>query len=432
MREQLLTQEFQVPPPRRGTRSTEKLRDRRFILLYAVLIVAAIISRRPDALLHPQFWAEDGAVWFMDAYNSGAIHALSVPIGGDFQTFPRLAAAIALVFPLSLAPLVMNILAIFVQALPPTFLLTERFAYLGSQRIRLLMSFLLLAVPTSFEVHANVSNSMTFLALLAFLVLVAEPPQTKAWCTFDILVVCLSGATGPFSVFLLPIAILMFWFRRRPWTGVLVGIECCAATVQGLTILRTAAILRSPAPLGATPMLLLRIVGGQIIVSPLLGMEFLFAHPGAANVICAVSFACALLLLVYVFRRSPLELRLLGIFSISLLAAALRKPQVSLTQPQWQFLIFPGIGGRYWLIPVVSFLWIYVWMLGRERPVVVRAIGALAVAAALCTGVVYWRYQPFANLDFPKYAHEFQHVPAGQDFAIPINPPGWKMILHKH
>ncbi|MFZ1137255.1 MAG: hypothetical protein WAN69_20070 [Candidatus Korobacteraceae bacterium] len=410
----------------------EKWRDRRFILLSFVLIVAAIISRRPDALFNPQFWAEDGAVWFTDAYNTGVIHALSLPIGGDFQTFPRLAVAIAMMFPLHLAPMVTNLLAIFIQALPPVFLLTERFAYLGSRRIRLLMSFLLLAVPTSFEVHANVSNSMTFLALLAFLVLIAEPPQTKAWRTFDIVVVCLSGATGPFSVFLLPIAILMFWFRRRRWTGVLLVIEACAATVQGLTILRTAAILRSPAPLGATPMLLFRVVGGQVIVSPLLGMDFLVVHPGAANAICCVAFACASVLLVYVFLRAPLELRLLMVFSISLLAAALRKPQVSLTQPQWQVMTLPGCGGRYWLIPVASFLWIYVWMLGRARPALVRAVGALAVAAALCTGVAYWRYQPFVNFDFPKYAYEFQRVPAGQDFAIPINPAGWKMVLHKH
>lgn len=179
-------------------------------------------------------------------------------------------------------------------------------------------------------------------------------------------------------------------------------------------------------------MLLLRIVGGQVIVSPLLGLNFLVVHSVIANAVCVVAFACAMLVLVYVFRQAPLELRLLMIFSICLLAAALLKPQASLDQPQWHVLTFPGACGRYWLIPVVSFLWAYVWMLGDERPRIVRAVGALALAAALYTGVVYWRYQPFANLDFPKYALEFQHIPAGQDFAIPINPPGWKMTLRKH
>lgn len=433
MHQQLLTPEPQVSAPLQpNSMRLDTWRDRRLIILCALLVVAAIISRRPDAIFHAQFWAEDGAVWFATDYNFGILHALSLPQNGDFQTFPRLAAGLAMLFPLSRAPLVMNLLAVFVQALPPIFLLTRRFAYVGSQRVRLLMGILLIAVPTSYEVHANVTNSMTFLALLAFLVLVAEPPPSKPWRLFDVVVVCLSGATGPFVVFLLPVAAIMYWVRRRPWTGVLLAIVGCAASVQAITIFRMAAAARSSEQLGATWMLLFRIVGGQVIVSPLVGLDFLLAHSTIANAVCIVAFAGAVVLLVYVFRKAPLELRLFMIFSLSLLAAALRTPQVSLTQPQWQPLIYPGCGGRYWLIPVTSFFWVYVWMLGRERPAVIRAVGALTVAAALCTGVVYWRYQPFVNYDFPKYAREFQHIPAGQDFAIPINPPEWKMVLHKH
>jgi hypothetical protein len=402
-----------------------------FLFLSILMIVAAIISRRPDALLRAQFWAEDGRVWFAEAYNFGIIHALFLPRGGDFQTFPRLAASLALVFPLTYAPLVMNVLAIFIQALPPVLLLTKRFAYLGNFGLRLLMAFLLLGVPTSFEVHANVTNSMTFLALLAFLVYVAEPPTTRAWRVFDVAAVILNGVSGPFSVFLLPVAVLMYWIRRRAWTRTLLAITTCAAAVQAVTILLTAGAMRSRAPLGATPLLLARIVGGQVIVNPVLGLSFLATHAAMANAVCVIAFIGAVLLLMYVFRKALLELRLLMFFGVTLLAAALWSPQASLVQPQWQVLIFPGYGGRYWLIPVVSFLWAYVWMLGRERPMAVRALGVVAVALALWTGVTYWRYQPFVNLDFPSYAREFQHVPAGQDFTIPINP-GWSMTLHKH
>ena len=430
---QLLIQHHSVPASSQvNVQGQDKRRNALLLLLYSILIVAAIISRRPDAVFNAQFWAEDGTIWFTSVYNFGFLHALTLPQNGYFATFPRLAAAIAMLFPLASAPLVMNLLAIFVQALPPVFLLTRRFAYVGSQPVRLLMAFLMLAVPTSAEVHANVTNSMAFLALLAFLVLVAEPPTTKAERVFDVAVLCLSGATGPFSVVLLPVAALMYWIRRRPWTGALLGIECVAAAVQAVAILETAAGTRSSQTLGATPMLLFRIVGGQVIVSPLLGLNFLMVRPAVANAICVVAFAGAVLLLVYVFRRAPLELRLFMIFSVGLLAAALRTPLASLTQPQWPILITPGAAGRYWLIPVISFFWVYVWMLSRQRPAVIRALGALAIAAALWTGFTYWRYQPFVNLHFTKYASEFQSVPIGQDFSIPINPPGWQLVLHKH
>jgi hypothetical protein len=34
--------------------------------------ISVFIARRPDILADPQLWAEDGRVWFQDAYNLGA------------------------------------------------------------------------------------------------------------------------------------------------------------------------------------------------------------------------------------------------------------------------------------------------------------------------------------------------------------------------
>src|ERR1039457_6643827 len=93
------------------------------ISLFACAILAA---RRPDAIFHSQFWAEDGHVWFADAYNLGWWQALFQVHTGYFQTFPRLGASLALLVPLSLAPLLLNLLAIAVRALPVNLLLSAR------------------------------------------------------------------------------------------------------------------------------------------------------------------------------------------------------------------------------------------------------------------------------------------------------------------
>ena len=58
--------------------------------------IALIFSRQPDAFLHAQFFAEDGKVWFADAYNSGWFTSLFRAQDGYFQTLPRLAAALSL------------------------------------------------------------------------------------------------------------------------------------------------------------------------------------------------------------------------------------------------------------------------------------------------------------------------------------------------
>jgi len=65
--------------------------------------IALIFSRQPDAFLHAQFFAEDGKIWFADAYNNGWFTSLFKAQDGYFQTLPRLAAALSLPAPLALA-----------------------------------------------------------------------------------------------------------------------------------------------------------------------------------------------------------------------------------------------------------------------------------------------------------------------------------------
>src|SRR5437867_13341376 len=78
------------------------------IFLAAFLV---IFSRRPDAILNAQFFAEDGKLWYADAYRFG-LRSLLFPADGYLHTVARLAALVTLIFPFSLATLVMNFFAI--------------------------------------------------------------------------------------------------------------------------------------------------------------------------------------------------------------------------------------------------------------------------------------------------------------------------------
>ena len=72
-----------------------------------VLVVIALFCRSPRLLTHAQFYAEDGTIWFAQAYNDGWLHSLLLPQAGYLNTMPRLAAGLALLVPLTWAPLVM-------------------------------------------------------------------------------------------------------------------------------------------------------------------------------------------------------------------------------------------------------------------------------------------------------------------------------------
>ena len=58
------------------------------IILFTLAFIV-IISRRPDAILNPQFWAEDGSVFYAQAYNKGIINSLFLPYAGYLHAVPR-------------------------------------------------------------------------------------------------------------------------------------------------------------------------------------------------------------------------------------------------------------------------------------------------------------------------------------------------------
>ena len=106
------------------------------------------MARRPDALFNPQFWAEDGAGWFSDAYIHHGIRPFLSPDSGYLQTSSCLVAWLAQAFPLTRSPLVFSLFAIAMQALPAVLLATHRFDDLVPDwRARSLLIGLYLLLP---------------------------------------------------------------------------------------------------------------------------------------------------------------------------------------------------------------------------------------------------------------------------------------------
>ena len=62
-----------------------------------------LYARMPDAFSHPQFWAEDGTIFFLDAH-SGGWRALLDPYSGYLHLIPRAVAWLAELLPYELIP----------------------------------------------------------------------------------------------------------------------------------------------------------------------------------------------------------------------------------------------------------------------------------------------------------------------------------------
>jgi hypothetical protein len=399
-----------------------------FLLSYLV-----IISRQPDGVVHAQFWAEGGHVFYAEAYNLGWWPPLFRTLTGYFQTLPRLSASLTLLVPFSWAPLLLNLIAIGIQALPVNLLLASRSSAWGSLRFRGLLAGMLLALPNCFEVIARIPNTQWLLGLSALVLLVASVPRSVMGRLFDSCVMLLCGLSGPFCIFLLPISIFLAWKHRDRWRLVPASIFSVTCIVQTRALLFLDPAARSHMALGASWPLFIRILGGQIYLGTLLGGNGLSAMPGMGHfILLAVAVVGGTAIMSICFLRSNLELKIFQLFTAMLLIASLMSPAavVPVGSTCWKELSdAPGI--RYWFLPTLAFAWSLLWSLRQSNPIL-RGVSAVLLCVMIFGIVRDWRNPEFLDTNFQEYAKRFEAAPAGTTVTIPISPEGWNMKLIKH
>jgi hypothetical protein len=394
-----------------------------------------LFLRRPDALLNAQFYAEDGARWFADAYHIGW-HCLVLPESGYLQTVSRLIGLLCQLFPFTLAPLLMNLFAFFFQILPVNLFLSSRFAEIPWVT-RFLSALLYLSLPNSFERHANTTNIQWHLALACCLLLLSRLPSTGVARYIEWLLLALSVLDGPAGLLLTPVALILWWMRRdkRSLSALLALIP--GAVLQTLVLLFSGT--RRPATNGATLTRFVEIVGGQVFLSSVLGIrtsiQWFFGHASWLLLAQGIALAIGLALIGYAVSRGPLELRLFVLYAFLSLSLALIRPVASFgtVYPQWQLMETPGVANRYYFFPMCAFYASLIWLASNPKhPAKIARFASIGVLALLPIGIVRdWRYKPFVDYNFKAFAADFERASPGTKVSIPINP-GWELALVKH
>ncbi len=406
--------------------------------LLACLCVLLVVSRRPDAVFNAQFWAEDARYWYLQAHDLGGWQALLLQQNGYLQTVSRLAGALAQWVPLRWAPLLFNSIAIGFQILPVLLLNTARGrALLPHVWLRGLICLLYLGHPYAAEVHANVTNIQWHLVLAAAMILAFPASSLPAMRYADGGLLALASLSGPFSLFLAPIAVLLAWYRRDRRSMTLAGLVLVCALIQGVLLcFHHGQGDRFTSSLGASPGLLLRLFASKVVLAALFGYRpGLMAIPLVWPALWPSLLISVLggLALIAGFVRGTVMVRVVIGLGMMIFASSLVLPQISAIRPQWQAYLSPGAGGRYAFLPVLAF---YAALLtlacrpGRWLPL----FSAAALATALLLGMPFnWRINAYPDLQFPAYAQIYAQAPRGQEVDIPINPgPFWTLRLIKH
>jgi hypothetical protein len=395
--------------------------------LVLFVVVAAIVSRRPDALFNAQFFAEDGQVWYAKAYTSGWFDALRHSYNGYFQMLPGLASSLALLAPFRYAPLIMNLVGIAFQALPVNLLLSRRCSNWGALSLRASMAVLYVALPNSMELDASATNVQWHLSLLACILVLARPPRPR-WLAFDVAFLLLSGLTGPFCILLLPIAAMFWWLRRDSLRLVPIAILAATAALQLFTILQTGLAVRPKVGLDGTPTLFVDIVARRVFLGALLGQNTPVSY---GPFVLAILTLLGIGLLIYSLLRTPLELKLFLAFTIVVFAASLTNPMVSTTVPQWPILK-EAAGIRYWFFPMLGFVWALLWCAWDSRNGGIVRLAASSALLCMTIGIIRdWSYPAYPDFQFQERARQFEVAAPGTVMNFPIYPPGWILSLTK-
>jgi hypothetical protein len=396
------------------------------LLVVSVLILAAVFSRCPSFLTHAQFFAEDGSVWYAQAYNSGWPQSLLIPQAGYLQTLPRLGTGLALLVPLLYAPLVMNVIGALFQALPAIILLSERCRTWAPLSTRVLFATAYVVLPNARDVYIVLTNAQWHLALATVLLACATPPKRWVGRSVDCFLFLIGGFSGPFCIVLAPLIFTYWWFRRRSWSLVILAIVSVGALTQILVLVVGAT--RMQKELGVRLETFLRMIGGDIVAGALFGSHgYALRSPMFLIVPAAL---CCFAICLYCFRRTNLELRLFILYCAALLAASLRSPYVAGPKPLWDVLA-GATAARYWLLPMLAFVWSSIWCARYAANRLFKSASKGILALMIIGVVLDWPYPAFRDNHFPQYASQFQDARSGTHVNIPIVPDGWQMELVK-
>jgi hypothetical protein len=402
-----------------------------------VLCLAALIARRPDALCLPQFWAEDGPVFFQPAFDGRGAAALLEPYAGYLHLFPRLVAWAwaATTAPPEYTPLVFNATALLVAGVCVwLFTLPLGRALLPSDGLRLALALLFVLANPAVETYGNLTNLHWWMALGSVVVL--SVPLAGRWIVpLACGLVGLTALSAPLTFLFVPVALLTALCGGSRYRAVGLTLLLGVA-LQGCARLLLAG--EEPAlPSGRTVGEITRFTldaGYATLVQLVPGYRVATELEDHHRVIGLVSAGLLFALLVgralWPWRRRQAVLVVGDVYllaSASVLAVLTRWH----TWPSLYLLRTPiPYGGRYAFLPYAA----CVFLLGLA---VQQGLGAPAWRARLAVSVLFVTAAvcgvgnrppmvEFADLEWGKRVRQAREQ---RGATIPINPKGWTVEL---
>jgi len=370
--------------------------------------------RKPWALHTPQLWAEDGSI-FLAQNDLVGVRAWLEPYMGYLHTLPRLIAWVAShIADPRWWPALYNGTAFAISLAVVARLFSPRLALPGAPWLAL--AFFL--GPQTGEVLINITNLQWFTAFFLVQQALIARPTTAGQRTLDLVLLVLTGLTGPFVIAFWPLLAWRWWRDRHADNLAVLLLATVCAAVQMWFVLRTGPRFEYP-PFAAEKFF--AALGQHLLVWPALGTQLAIKLPPLALGLAGILPVLALL--VWALRPHPrrlLRAQIVGAFLLIMIATVYR------CRPDTWNLQALYFGERYFFIPRILLAWLLVWELDSASRLVAWAARVVLLAWLLVHVKNY-------SLGAPPDYHWAQHVEPirrGVPARIPTLPDNWTLEYH--
>jgi len=402
-----------------------------FFITFCLALAVSLVIRRPDALFHPQFWAEDGNLLFYQQFYGES--SLLKPYAGYLLLIPRAVARLADLFPVSRAPLIYNIFATVLASICSAWFALPYFRHIiRDDKLRVIVCILIALMPTAGTILLNLVNIQWYLHIWCCLVCLQPFPESKSKLAFPgIYLVCLFSSV--LGGILIPVWILRAVLLRKDRAASII-----LAVIHGAY----AAVIKTwlnPAPdnynlsqsfnnIMTTIKLIITRVGMMSILGPKI-MEYNIPHQNYIFIISGLILAGLILILIRRARFQPrflIQTALLAylIFSSVALLVLFR------TQDPPEDLYFTVGGARYFIFATALFYLGLLNVLDKLKDD--RWLKSCALIILLILGITVARHlfyvETFEDLQWPRWAAGLEQARRSQarfPADIPINPRPW-------
>lgn len=400
--------------------SEDKSGTKKSVVCILLVVTAILFIRKTDSFTNPQFWAEDGTIFFYQQLISGASSALE-PYAGYLHLAPRLIAIIADLFPYSITPVIYNYSSLGLTLFVVLYIFSPRLKC--DKKLVMALAIVLVPHPTN-EVFVNVTNIQWTLCLLLIVTLLKDNPDRafgniNLQRIIDCSILILCGLTGPFVILAAPLFLCKYFRKKDSYTGLIFLLILTLSAVQLFFIMKTSVPAAGQGVYSIDHWS--KVIGQKLFGNLFLG--HIISYQINAVILSVFCISLPFLLLSFSLGEKK-RLFLISTYLYFGIAVAVSSFYKFKGNPL--ALVPLENGPRYFYVPYVMLTWSLISCLSlheKWKKVTVLSLLFLILISSLSSG---FRSHPYKDYNWGFYSEK---IGEGQKVHIPINPQGWFVTI---